>query len=124
MINGIQRRFNATTRYPDRPVKELTDATEKFFTQGITETDSRGVLDTKNLSERTYYILAAYKRYTSMSFNELPDDPDGTGRRPKPEVWGSLEDTHNAVHGNTGGGGHMSSIAVSAFDPIFWLHNW
>jgi len=86
----------------------------------------------KNLSERTYYLLAAYKRFSSVSNNRLPEDPDKTGRPPKPEVWGSLEDTHNWVHGNTGGpgrndfdaGGHMSDPAVSSFDPIFWLHHW
>lgn len=37
--------------------------------------------------------------------------------------YGSLEDTHNAVHVLVGGsnGGHMNNITVSAFDPIFWL---
>ena len=35
--------------------------------------------------------------------------------------YGSLEDIHNAVHILVGGGGHMSVVEVSAFDPIFWL---
>ena len=36
--------------------------------------------------------------------------------------YGSLEDIHNAVHILVGGGGgHMSEVEVSAFDPLFWL---
>ena len=35
--------------------------------------------------------------------------------------YGSLEDIHNAVHNLVGGGGHMSAIRLSAFDPLFWL---
>lgn len=31
---------------------------------------------------------------------------------------------HDDIHGRTGGsGGHMSSLDVSAMDPIFWLHH-
>jgi tyrosinase len=59
-----------------------------------------------------------------MSNNAYPDNNDNQGRTVKPEVWGSLEDTHNSVHDLTGGiGGHMGDPAVAAFDPIFWLHH-
>jgi len=42
-----------------------------------------------------------------------------------------LEDIHDAVHGWTGGfnpapppqGGDMGSVAIAAFDPIFWSHH-
>jgi tyrosinase len=30
---------------------------------------------------------------------------------------------HNEIHDKTGGGGHMSSLETSAFDPLFWLHH-
>jgi tyrosinase len=74
----------------------------------------------KNLTERTAYILQSYKRYFSMSNNRAPTN----GRTPaNAEIYGSLEDTHNAVHGLTGGSGHMSDPKVAAFDPIFWLHH-
>ncbi|KAL2675750.1 hypothetical protein Neosp_011941 [[Neocosmospora] mangrovei] len=45
-------------------------------------------------------------------------------------IFPSLEAIHDTVHGVTGGMdfetgvGHMSSVPVAAFDPIFWLHHW
>src|SRR5262245_30625657 len=30
---------------------------------------------------------------------------------------------HNSLHGGFGGGGHMGSVAVSPFDPMFYLHH-
>lgn len=33
----------------------------------------------------------------------------------------SLESIHDAIHGITGSGGHMTYLDYSAFDPIFWL---
>jgi hypothetical protein len=42
-----------------------------------------------------------------------------------PGTSGSLEGTiHDAYHGITGGGGHMTRTSVAAFDPIFWIHHW
>lgn len=35
----------------------------------------------------------------------------------------SVENIHNLVHNAVGGYGHMSDTAISAFDPIFWLHH-
>jgi len=75
----------------------------------------------RNLTERVVYILQGYSTYTAMSSNRLRADDSGTVI-PDKENWGSVEDIHNAVHNNMGGsGGHMSSVPVSAFDPIFWL---
>ena len=78
----------------------------------------------RNLTERTAWILQAYNTYIAMSNNALravqgfEDVEDATN-------YGSLEDIHNAVHNIVGGkGGHMSGIAVSAFDPIFWLRKY
>jgi hypothetical protein len=34
-----------------------------------------------------------------------------------------LETPHNSIHDIIGGGGNMSDISISAFDPIFWLHH-
>jgi tyrosinase len=34
-----------------------------------------------------------------------------------------LENVHDGIHGWTGGGGDMSFVALSAFDPIFWAHH-
>lgn len=44
--------------------------------------------------------------------------PDGVG------TYASLEDVHNAIHGEVGGNeGHMSDTEYAAFDPVFWLHH-
>lgn len=37
---------------------------------------------------------------------------------------GGLESVHDSIHVQTGGpGGHMRSVAVAGFDPIFYLHH-
>ncbi len=42
----------------------------------------------------------------------------------KPYGYVPLETPHNSIHDIIGGdGGNMSDIAISAFDPIFWLHH-
>ena len=75
----------------------------------------------RNLTERTAWILQAYKSYVAMSKNEFRAGKDGK-MVDDAANWGSLEDIHNAVHDLIGGtGGHMSSVPHSAFDPIFWL---
>lgn len=120
-VDGRITRGSATTeRYPDsQDAKgEIEAALLDFYTRKRSRSG-----ESKNLSERTAYILLAYKRYVSMSNNAYVDDKDSSGRPVRPEVWGSLEDTHNSVHGLTGGGGHMGDPTVAAFDPIFWLHH-
>ncbi|CZT01674.1 related to monophenol monooxygenase precursor (tyrosinase precursor) [Rhynchosporium agropyri] len=63
-----------------------------------------------NLKSGTYYALVK-----PTSFNEF-----GTIASPGT----SLEYIHNSVHGAIGlAGGHMSILAYSAFDPVFWLHH-
>ena len=74
----------------------------------------------RNLTERTAWILQAYNTYVAMSKNEFRKDEDGKEIADAAN-WGSLEDIHNAVHILVGGGGHMSHVPISAFDPIFWL---
>ena len=74
----------------------------------------------RNLTERTAWILQAYNTYIAMSNNALRATP-GLQKIEDATNYGSLEDIHNAVHNLVGGGGHMSGIDVSAFDPLFWL---
>jgi tyrosinase len=75
----------------------------------------------RNLSERVAYILTAYQRFGPMCYNRFPGF--GRGEAGKAEIWGSLEDIHNAVHGLVGNAGHMGQVPKSAYDPIFWLHH-
>jgi len=35
----------------------------------------------------------------------------------------SLESVHDTIHNTVGSDGHMSTLAYSSFDPIFWLHH-
>lgn len=48
--------------------------------------------------------------------------------RQVPTDYISLENVHNSIHTATGGlrnaYGHMQSVPVAAFDPIFWIHHW
>lgn len=76
-----------------------------------------------NLSERLVYILQRYNTFNAASSNRLRTE-NGKPTLVDAPNWGSFEDIHNAVHNHMGGGGHMSGIAVSAFDPIFWLRKY
>ena len=77
----------------------------------------------RNLTERLSYQLLSYQRFGPMSNNAfLP--PGSNPNTANAEIWGSIEDIHNAVHVFCGGnGGHMGSTAIAGFDPIFWLHH-
>jgi tyrosinase len=61
-------------------------------------------------------LLLSYRNFDAFSFNQW--DPNTN-----PGSFGSLEDIHNEIHDRVGGGGHMSALEVSSFDPIFWLHH-
>ena len=75
----------------------------------------------RNLTERTAWILQAYKTYGAMNNNLFREDKKKNVIADAAD-WGSLEDIHNAVHNLVGGArGHMSVVPRSAFDPIFWL---
>ncbi|KAL7936844.1 Monophenol monooxygenase [Trichoderma chlorosporum] len=62
-----------------------------------------------------------YEHFASTK-HEPKENPDATG-------YLSLESIHNSVHNFIGGNnvsagcGHMSSVPVAAFDPVFWLHH-
>ena len=69
----------------------------------------------------------AYNRYENMATGRRPAQKPLDGTIPS----GSLEAVHNAYHWHIGGDpfrettdGHMSSVPVAAFDPIFWFHHW
>jgi tyrosinase len=119
----LQRDYKTTVRYPGEtdPQKRLIEAIKIFY-----ETPGKKWLPPlnpeRNLTERVSYILRAYQRYGPMSHNRYKSD-NNDDKTKDAEIWGSLEDIHNAVHDLTGGGGHMGSIPISAFDPIFWLHH-
>lgn len=122
--------YDSTVRYPvpsgdSTPQKVLEQITDFFKDQSSSITgelpDAIPRNLERNLSERVAYILKSYERFGPMSYNAFP--PDARGEAGKAEIWGSLEDIHNSVHGLVGHGGHMGWVEKSAYDPIFWLHH-
>ena len=80
---------------------------------------AKDVVAARNLSERVANILGAYQRYSPVSHNMYSlQGQTKEQRTARKEVWGSLEDIHNAIHDLVGNGGHMGSIAASSFDPV------
>ncbi|GAB7366278.1 hypothetical protein MBLNU230_g7835t1 [Neophaeotheca triangularis] len=68
-----------------------------------------------SLQDRLYNIFTSLENFTQFS-NEAwtsssADSPD------------SVESLHDVIHGVTGGGGHMTYLDFSAYDPVFWLHH-
>jgi len=64
---------------------------------------------------------------TCDEFIEVASDAQGTSSS---RCSSSLEGIHNTIHNAIGGtgssgvsGGHMTYLATSAFDPLFWLHH-
>jgi tyrosinase len=81
-----------------------------------------------NLRERLVYLIKSYEIFAQVSHNQwdLKRVPDNTRNKPKIDGpgFGSFEDIHNTIHRLVGGNaGHMSNVAIAAFDPIFWLHH-
>ncbi|MCJ1262196.1 hypothetical protein MMC22_002066 [Lobaria immixta] len=69
----------------------------------------------QGLHDQTYKLIAEASGYGPFS-NNVDDD---LGNH-----YLSLETIHDGIHGMVGGGGgHMSFIPYSSFDPIFWLHH-
>ncbi len=98
--------YKATARYPDA---RLNSDDSKVARVIANENDS--------LRRNVSLILLSYHQFDAFSNNQWRGNNT-------PGTYGSLEDMHNEIHDKTGGGGHMSALEVSAFDPIFWLHHW
>jgi len=75
-----------------------------------------------SLQDQVYQLMSTCTDYLQFS-----NDASGSSSS---SCSSSLEAIHNTVHGVVGGpgsssttGGHMSYLAVAAFDPVFWLHH-
>ncbi|KAL9095880.1 MAG: hypothetical protein Q9165_001877 [Trypethelium subeluteriae] len=113
-------KVDRTLRWPNTESDASDESTlQTWFNAWKTGNDmdkfdmSRG----KNLTERVFWILTAYTNFGAMCCNLFQGSESGWSN------WGSFEDVHNAVHNYVGNGGHMSSIQLSSFDPVFWLHH-
>jgi len=84
--------------------------------------DSGGNVNTP-LREHVYRILEIDDWESFASAKAQENAP--------PDNWASIEGIHNVLHNWVGGAtdqkdtnGHMSHVAIAAFDPLFWLHHW
>jgi len=67
-----------------------------------------------SLRQRVYALLMRNNRWASFSNRQ---GAASVGEND------SLESIHDTIHGLVGGGGHMSYVEYSSFDPIFFLHH-
>jgi len=104
-FNSNWSRFPTTVRYPDRSGRSQDSRIAPILAN-----------ESASLRSNVSLLLLSYRNFDAFSFNRW--DPSTS-----PGAFGSLEDVHNEIHDRVGGGGHMSSLEVSAFDPIFWLHH-
>jgi tyrosinase len=71
-----------------------------------------------NIKQRLYAILSSQSDFSSVG-NPVSDTEMDPG------TFDSFESVHESVHSAIGGTnyGDMTYIAVSAYDPAFWLHH-
>ena len=110
-------KVGGTVRWPNVAGNAVEGKIQTLLNEWKTGKDAEQRSRGKNLTERVFWILTAYTNFGAMCCNLFPGKESGWNN------WGSLEDIHNAVHSYVGNGGHMGSIAISSFDPVFWLHH-
>ena len=98
-------RYQTTVRYPNRSGQSQDARVGPILSNELA-----------SLRSNVGLLLLSYTKYDAFSFNRWDTNTS-------PGEFGSIEDLHNEIHDRTGGGGHMSSLEVSAFDPLFWLHH-
>ncbi|KAJ8073002.1 hypothetical protein PM082_019868 [Marasmius tenuissimus] len=99
-------KWGTTLRHP-------TDGTENA-TEDVDGLRKRMAKAQTDIETKTYCMLTRVYTWDNLSNNRAWDDRF---------VANSLEAIHDCIHVNIGGGGHMDSIDVAAFDPIFWMHH-
>ncbi|GMG07273.1 unnamed protein product [Aspergillus oryzae] len=92
------------------------------------------------LQDMTFRLLTTgglnWGEFSSTRYDDKKEEAQPKNNEQAPKNWMNLEAIHNNVHvrfmfSRPGrhdlklwGAGHMSSVPVAAFDPIFWLHHW
>ncbi|KAM7200214.1 tyrosinase [Naviculisporaceae sp. PSN 640] len=100
-------RWNYTIRYPSDA--EFGQSRDQFISPRVAEQQA-------TLRSDVGLLLLSYKNFDAFTYNGF--NPDTS-----PGEYGSLENVHNVIHDLVGGRGHMSYLATSAFDPVFWMHH-
>ncbi|KAB8274760.1 common central domain of tyrosinase-domain-containing protein [Aspergillus minisclerotigenes] len=94
------------------------------------------------LQDMTFRLLTTgglnWGEFSSTRYDDKEEEAQPKNNEQTPKNWMNLEAIHNNVHNWVGGfmfsrpgrhdlklwgAGHMSSVPVAAFDPIFWLHH-
>ena len=70
-------------------------------------------VESNTLPEAVYRLYSYYPSYPQFGSG-------GWVEGQPPKHYASLEDVHGKLHVFVGGSGQMGTIAVAAFDPIFW----
>ena len=106
MTDEIQwRQFPTTVRAPDSSGSSQDGLVSRVITN-----------EAASLRNNVSLVLLSYRRFDTVSSNAWV-------RSGTPGRYGSLEDIHNEIHDKLGQGGHMGSLDVSSFDPVFFLHH-
>lgn len=112
-----QRPMVRTLRYPD-PNSGKSD--HRLLNTALLKNRESNIEKMLNLFDKL-----KYKDYVAFAFKAYVKDP-GTGKLTKDvdPAFSSIESLHDSYHGLLGGGGHLSSVPIAAFDPAFWIHHW
>ncbi|PQE33295.1 tyrosinase precursor protein [Rutstroemia sp. NJR-2017a WRK4] len=105
-----ENRWPTTLRYPTSGSASAKSQEQQVFDAMASQFDS--------YQNNIYLIMRDpnYKRFDAFSNHQwAPNNAPGT--------YGSIEDVHNSIHSETGGGGQMGDPDYAAFDPLFWLHH-
>ncbi|KAF5681684.1 tyrosinase precursor (monophenol monooxygenase) [Fusarium circinatum] len=127
-------------RYSKLDLNRLRDAKSRTCRHGGSEPENTILLNRLLNSVRedqTRVCLAliedkAYSNFKAFSTDGVMD-PNLDPIKALRSSTGSIEGFHNDYHGHIGGfagdpkdklrGGHMGSVPVAGFDPIFWIHH-
>lgn len=95
-----------TSRWPQTPPYDKSDI--NILNDTLNRAREQNAKDlVKIMTESSYKDWRAFSNH----------GPSGTKRD-------SLEGFHDGYHSNLGGDhGHMSTVPIAAFDPVFWLHH-
>jgi tyrosinase len=99
--------FDETVRYPDREGQSQNSQVTRAL---------RNESDSLRTNVSIILLSQTYGQFDAFSNNAWLQNGH-------PGQYSSLEDLHNEIHDKTGGNGHMSSLDVAGFDPIFMLHH-
>jgi tyrosinase len=92
-------------------VRKATDAARNVSNHVTLETQYKNLLG--SIRQRTFSVMSKWQPFDSFANN---------GRCGDPASGSSLEGVHDTIHSEMAPA-HMVPLAVSAFDPIFWMHH-